>query len=133
MKLDDIGPRVSLIPPDLARLLGACGRCSLLVFAAPDARPRSQAGEQLYRAMLLAGRHLLARWAVLGSRSVRVEGGRVRDEQIPAHVVDGWAVPIDSDAAVHVLVATVFAGQRYRGWEKLLERAQREVGGVHGP
>jgi hypothetical protein len=130
MKLDDIGPRVSLIPPDLARLFGGCGRRSLLFFVAPDPRPPSPAGDLLYRAALLAGRHLLARWAVLGSRSVRVEDGRVRDEQIPAHVVDGWAVPIDSDAAVHVLVATVFAGQRYRGWEKLLEHAKREVGGA---
>jgi hypothetical protein len=130
MKLDDIGPCLSILPPAIARLFGGCGRCSLLVFAVPNPRPPSQAGELLYRAALLAGRHLLARWAVLGSRSVCVEGGRVRAEQIAAHAVEGWAVPIDSDAAVHVLVATVFASQRYRGWEKLLERAKREMGGA---
>lgn len=71
---------------------------------------------------LLAAGLVLASWARAGVRSVRLAGGRVEPEGAPD---SGW--PVDAPEAAEALVATVLLGARYRGWERAVLAAGREL------
>jgi hypothetical protein len=77
-----------------------------------------------YPILLLAASYLLARWQVLGSRTVRLADGRIEPE--PTSEPGAW--PIDTPEAAQVLTATVLAGQAYAGWTRALRTAQRALG-----
>lgn len=96
-----------------------------------DSTPRPCACRtRLRRAHVLAARLLLGRWAILGSRSVRLAKGRLWPEQLTSAQQPALSAPwpIDCEEAVQVLVASVLMGEHYRGWTACFERAEREVG-----
>lgn len=78
-----------------------------------------------YSTLLLAAAHLLARWQLLGSRSVLLTSGRVDPMQTPPEP-GTW--PIDTPDAARVLAATVLLGARYRHWADMLAIARSEMG-----
>lgn len=76
-----------------------------------------------YRIQLRAAAYLLAAWAHLGSRAVRLAGGRVWPEPV---MEPGWWA-IDDERAAAVLVATVGAGERYPRWREAVRLAERDA------
>jgi hypothetical protein len=122
--LDDTGSRLAVLPPCLAMALGA--GCAHVMLVPPGlVGPPSPEVLHEHAVRCLAAGLLLARWALDGMRSVRLEKGRLWPCALPPEA-GSWAIG-DADAQ-RVLVATVALGERYTGWGRAVVVAEREMG-----
>lgn len=88
----------------------------------------------LHEARLLAARYLIARWAIAGTESVRLDSGaegapRPRPEPLPPQHATRAVWSIDHADVPALLVATHLAGTRHEGWARAVRLAERELTG----